>query len=97
GFSPLAGVRVAFGVVVALVLGRIFNNAAAEASMAAGALLAGMPAAVNSGRMSLRALGVVSLTMAVSTSVGGPGAGPPRPRRLRCPGPGGRAARPPRG
>lgn len=70
GFAPLAGIRVALGVVVALVLGRVFNNPAAEASMAAGALLAGIPAAINSGRMSLRALGVVSLTMAVSTFVG---------------------------
>jgi hypothetical protein len=70
GFAPPAGVRVALGVVVALVLGRTFGNSAAEAAVAAGALLAGIPAAVNSGRMSLRALCVVTLTMAVSTFVG---------------------------
>jgi uncharacterized membrane protein YccC len=55
---------------VALVLGRIFGSPAVEASLAAGALLAGIPAAINSGRMSLRALGVVSFSMAVSTFVG---------------------------
>jgi uncharacterized membrane protein YccC len=70
GFTPLAGTRVGLGVVVALVLGRIFRNPAAEASLAAGALLAGIPAAINSGRMSLRALGVVSFSMALSTFVG---------------------------
>ncbi|HEV7209591.1 MAG TPA: FUSC family protein [Mycobacteriales bacterium] len=68
--APLAGIRVALGVVIALVIGRLFHNPGAEASIAAGALLAGIPAAVSGGRMSVRSLVVLSAGMAVSTFVG---------------------------
>jgi hypothetical protein len=65
GFSPLAGARVALGVVAALVGGE-----PAEAAMAVGALLAGGPGAVTVGRISLRAMVAVTLVMALSVFVG---------------------------
>lgn len=70
GFSPLAGARVALGVVVALVVGRLVGGEPAEAAMAVGALLAGVPGAVTVGRISLRAMVAVALVMALSVFVG---------------------------
>lgn len=70
GFSPLAGARVALGVVVALVVGRLVGGEPAEAAMAVGALLAGVPGAVTVGRISLRAMVAVTLVMALSVFVG---------------------------
>jgi uncharacterized membrane protein YccC len=70
GFSAVAGARVALGVVVALVVGRLVGGEPAEAAMAVGALLAGVPGAVAVRRISLRAMVAVTLVMALSVFVG---------------------------
>ncbi len=69
-FVPLRGLRVAAGVVLALIVGLAIGDAATGATMAAGALLAGVPSVVIPTRPSLGGLVGVSLAMALAVFLG---------------------------
>ena len=69
-FAPVAGLRVAVGVSAALTIGLAAGSPTAAASLAAGALLVGLPTAVGGRRIGIPGLALIALTMAVSTFVG---------------------------
>lgn len=69
-FAPLPGARVAVAIVVALLSGFVAGSATAAASMAAGALLAGIPTVVAPRRSSIAGVLTITAAMALSVFVG---------------------------
>ncbi len=69
-FAPLPAARVAAAIVVALSIGFVAGSSAAAATMAAGALLTGIPTVVAPRRISIAGVLAITAAMALSVFVG---------------------------